>query len=348
MNPAIKARYFYGYIDAQELCYDGVNSERMQIFLLRLLCRWCILVALHSLLFRKTCRMKRTFISPVLGGALFVLFAAGLFTARAEHQSAQLLIKSTRGQASYCADGIHWLPLGPDVVLSKGAVLRTGASSTADIVLKSSGTALRMIPNTLLEVTRLEKEAAGEEVITWTVLDLRAGAVIASQHKLDRLSSFQINTLAGPVAIGGTEYLVQADGTVRCFAGQIWLGGNFAGNNGNFDVPAGFSFDPITKAIVPIAPGLLSVIAVDLDAVRKNARTVKQESGPAVVNRTHDHKTSPGNGHHHGDDNGGGDDNGQGGDNDGGNENGGPGGNGGGNGGHGGNGGGGHGDGGGD
>jgi hypothetical protein len=237
--------------------------------------------------------MKRTFISPILGGALFVLFAAGLVAARAEHQSAQLLIKSFRGQASYCVDGIHWKPLSTDVVLGKGAILQTGGNSTADIVLESSGTAIRMVPNTSLEVTRLEKEVAGEEVITWTALDLKAGGVIASQRKLDRLSTFQINTAVGPVAIGGTEYLVQADGTVRCFAGRIWVNGNFASA---VNVPAGFSFDPVTKGIAPIEANLITIVSPDLEAVRQNSRTLKKESGPVVMNMTEQRKTSPGQG----------------------------------------------------
>jgi hypothetical protein len=293
LNPAIKARYFYGYIGAQELCYDDVNSEKMRIFLLRFLSSWCILVASHSLLFRKSCRMKRTFISPVLGGALFLLFAAGLCAARAEHQSAQLLINSTRGQASYCADGVHWYPLGPDVILGKGAILRTGGSSTADLVLKSSGTALRMTPNTLLEVTRLEKEVAGEELITWTALDLRAGGVIASQRKLDRLSEFQINTAAGPVAIGGAQYLVQADGTVRCFAGRLSVN---AENAAPINVPAGFSFDPVTKAIIPIEANLVTMVTPDLNAVRQNGRNLKNEPGAVVMDMTQMRKSSPGQG----------------------------------------------------
>lgn len=235
-----------------------------------------------------------------LNGALFlgILFGAGLSSAYAERQNAQLLVKSDRGQASYCADGVHWRPLTPGVVLGKGAVLRTGESSTADIILNSSGTALRMIPNTLLQVAKLEKEVAGEEVITWTVLGLKAGGVIASQRKLDRLSTFQIDTAAGLVTIGSTEYLVQADGTVRCFAGRIWLSSNFAGSAGTSDVPAGFSFDPITKIIAPIGPGLLSVIAVDLNAVRQNAHAVKVEFGQAVIDRPDDDKVSPTKGHH--------------------------------------------------
>jgi hypothetical protein len=150
-----------------------------------------------------------------------------------------------------------------------------------------------MTPNTLLEVTRLEKEVAGEEVISWTVLDLRAGGVIASQRKLDQLSTFQINTAAGPVAIGGAQYLVQADGTVRCFTGRVSVN---AENAATINVPAGFSFDPVTKAIIPIEANLVTMVSPDLNAVRQNGRNLKNEPGAVVMDMTQMRKSSPGQG----------------------------------------------------
>lgn len=150
-----------------------------------------------------------------------------------------------------------------------------------------------MMPNTVLDVTRLEKEVAGEEVISWTVLDLRAGGVIASQRKLDRLSTFQINTLAGPVTIGRSEYLVRADGTVRCFAGRIDIDGNFAGIAAAMDVPPGFSFDPITKVVAPMEANFITLVAGDLNAVRQNASSAKKDSGHAVINMADQDKVSP-------------------------------------------------------
>jgi hypothetical protein len=242
--------------------------------------------------------VMRTVISPVFGGALFsaVFFCASAFVVHAEHESTQLLITSSRGQAAYSADGVHWLPVSADAALGKGALIRTGGSSTADVLLKSSGTALRMLPNTLLSVTRLEKQVAGEEIITWTVLDLKAGGVIASQQKMDRLSSFQINTAAGPVAIGGTEYLVQADGTVRCFTGRIWVNGDSAAYAAAINVPAGFSFDPVTRMISPIGASLVTMVSPDLEVVRHNSRSLKKESGEIVMNMTTERKVSPGQG----------------------------------------------------
>jgi hypothetical protein len=236
--------------------------------------------------------MGRPLILSVLVVVLIsgTVLAAGLSTARAEHENAQLLIKSFRGDAFYCDDGVHWLPLVPNVVLGGGAILRTGRSSTADLILNSSGTALRMIPNSVLEVSRLEKEVAGEEVITSTVLDLRAGGVIASQRRLDQPSTFQIHTSAGTVTIGRSEYLVQADGTVRCFAGRISVDGDFVA--AATELPAGFSFDPISKTVAPMQANFFTIVAADLETVRQNASSVKKDPGHAVINRVDKDKTS--------------------------------------------------------
>lgn len=231
---------------------------------------------------------------PALSG-VFVLgvFFSACSTLSAESQSGEMLVQSVRGQGSYCADKVNWLPLAPNVVLKQGAILRTEGNSTADVVMKSSGTALRLIPSTLLEVTRLEKEAAGEEVITRTALELRTGGVIGSQRKLENPSTFQIQTLTGTVTICGTRYLVKADGSVRCFTGSIWMDGNSVGSaEPGIVVPSGFSFDPATKAISAIQPGAMATLITEVDAVHQNAQSLKTGSGLAVM-RLDDRKVSP-------------------------------------------------------
>jgi len=76
----------------------------------------------------------------------------------------------------------NWLPLRSGVVLGKGTVLQTEWDSTADAVIASSGTAMRLMPGTLVEVTRLEKQMAGEDVITRTVLWICGPAVLSARN----------------------------------------------------------------------------------------------------------------------------------------------------------------------
>jgi hypothetical protein len=94
------------------------------------------------------------------------------------------------------------------------------------------------------------------------------------------------------VAIGGTEYLVQADGTVRCFAGRISINGTFA-DNAAINIPAGFSFDPVTRAVAPIQANLVTIVSPDLEVVRHNSRSLKKEPGAIVMNMADQNKVSP-------------------------------------------------------
>jgi hypothetical protein len=227
-----------------------------------------------------------------LSGALFagLFFITSLSALSAERQDDQLLVTSVRGRSSYSDDRINWHSLDSNIVLRKGAIIRTEGDSTADFIMNSSGTALRLMPNTLVETTTLEKEVAGEEVITWTVLELRAGGIIGAQRRLDNLSTFRIDTQAGAAKIRGSEYMVLADGTVRCLAGLVMVD-SAANGWETFNVLAGSSFDPTTKALAPTDQGVFTMVAADMDAVRKNGRSIKKESGYVMVKL--DEKVSP-------------------------------------------------------
>ena len=237
--------------------------------------------------------MRRDLMASAFSGvvSLGVLFSTCSAVQSAESQAGEILVKSLRGRASYCQDKVNWLPLVPNLVLKQGAILRTEGNSTADVVIKSSGTALRLTSSTLLEVTRLEKEVAGEDLITRTALELRTGALIGSQRKLENPSAFQIQTRAGTVSIRGTKYLVKADGTVRCFSGSISVDDNsVASAEPAIAVPAGFSFDPATKAISAIEPGIMTALITDVNAVHQNAQSLKKDSGQLVMRLEEDKK----------------------------------------------------------
>ena len=223
---------------------------------------------------------------------LSAVFFSVCFSGRSlDSPNGELLVKAVHGQGSCCTDKVNWLALAPGVVLKQGAILRTEGNSTADVIIKSSGTALRLNPSTLLEVTRLEKEVAGEEVVTRTALELRTGALIGSQRKLENPSTFEIQTRAGTVTIRGTKYLVQADGTVRCFTGSIRMDDNSVGSAESvIAVPAGFSFDPATKRISAMEPGIMATLITDVKTVNQNAQSFKTGSELAVMRLGEDKK----------------------------------------------------------
>lgn len=214
------------------------------------------------------------------------LFAAACLAAASEDtDSGQVLVKSVQGVAAYSTDQVTWLPLRPGVVLGRGAILRTEADSTADLILKHSGTALRMRPDTVLEVARLDKTIAGEEFITETSLNLKSGSIVGSQRKLHKPSTFQIALPGGVATICGTEYLVRADGAVTCLSGEVSVIYNRPRNGGSVkaEVPAGFSFDPATGQVVATTPDYLTNIIADINTVRNNAQTFKVGCATVIV-----------------------------------------------------------------
>src|ERR1044071_9272040 len=113
------------------------------------------------------------------------------------------------------------LPLKENLVLTRGAEIKTGNDTTVDIILQYNGTVLRLLGNSTLSFDKLNKENAGEEVITETSLNLKSGCILGSQRKLAVPSSFEVNTPRGIVTIKGTEYVVRSDGAVGVLSGSV-------------------------------------------------------------------------------------------------------------------------------
>ena len=226
---------------------------------------------------------------PVFSGrAVLSLLAAvacsSLLVANAEVQSGRVLIKAVQGAVSY-STGADWQPLKENLTLGRGAEIRTGANANVDLILQYNGTVLRLMPNSVLSLDKLNKENAGEEVITETSLKLKAGSILGSQRKLATPSTFQVNIPGGVATIKGTEYLVRADGAVTVLSGSVQVIYNLPHNGGSIkvDVPAGFSFNPATGAVVPTTSGYLQNIIADINTVRENANVFKAGGATIVV-----------------------------------------------------------------
>jgi hypothetical protein len=185
-----------------------------------------------------------------------------------DFQSGEAYIKSIQGTATYSLDHSTWSVLKPGMTLQKGDALRTGPDSTADLEFKYSGTALRVKPNSSLELAKLDEMVAGEDVIIDTRLNLESGSVIGSQDKLPPPSTFTIITRNGSVIIKGTEYSVAANGAVACFRGEVAVNSSQHGSVVSTEVPAGFSFNPAKGQVVVTSPSDLSKFNPDLQKVR--------------------------------------------------------------------------------
>lgn len=218
-----------------------------------------------------------------------VLFAAtSLFLAvnysQAEIKSGQVLVQSVTGQATYLK-GDTWEPLVANTVIGKGTAIKTGPESAVDLILQYNGTVLRLTESSMLSFDKLNKEDAGDSVVTETSLNLLAGSLVGSQRKLASPSTFAIKIPGGVATIKGTEYLVRADGAVTCLSGSVSVTYNLPGNGGSVKVTvgAGFSFDPKTGQVVATTSAYLHNIVADIDTVRQNAQTFKTGGATVVV-----------------------------------------------------------------
>jgi len=212
--------------------------------------------------------------------SLAAAVASIVSVANAQIQSGQVLIQAVHGSATYTSAG-KVLPLQENLVLSRGAVLNTSKDATVDLVLQYSGTVLRLLPDSTLSFDKLNKESAGEEIITETSLNLTAGSIVGSQRKLAIPSTFVVNTPNGVATIKGTEYVVRADGAVGVVSGSVQVIYNLPNNGGSIKVtvPAGSYFDPVTGTV---KTGSLAS-GTDINTVRNNAMVFKFGGATIVV-----------------------------------------------------------------
>ena len=215
---------------------------------------------------------------------VIVLGAGSAAKSSATPQAAEVVIQDITGAASFSARG-KWKPLRKGMTLGEGAIIKTEAGSTVDLLFYASRTALRLTPNSSVRLDKLSKTPGADAWISDTTLTLLAGRLAGTQRKLALPSRFQINVAGGVATIVGTEYLVRSDGAVTVTSGTVSLNWNLPGNKGSVKVTvsAGFSFDPATGQVVPTTSAYLQDIIADISTTKHNAQVFKVGGGTLVV-----------------------------------------------------------------
>jgi hypothetical protein len=215
---------------------------------------------------------------------LILLVATCVSISQAAIKTAQVSVREVKGNASFLIGG-SWQALKPHMALAEGAVVKTEADSTLDLVFQDSGTALRLTPDSKLRLDKIAVDRVGGGVITDTSLTLLSGAVAGTQRKLAMPSRFEIQTETATAEIVGTEYYVRADGAVTVVSGAVSLNFNKPANGGSVKVTvqAGFSFDPKTGQVVPTTPAYLQNIVAHIITTKNNAEVFKVGGATLVV-----------------------------------------------------------------
>lgn len=213
------------------------------------------------------------------------LFFSATLLVRAESTIAKISLLEVRGDVSYSTDGSHFQSLHVGDFVKPGATVETGSGSTVDLMLPDSGTVLRLLPDSKLSFSRLQKQPAGEQIVSDSSLKLLKGSIIGSQRKLALPSHFDIVTRREVATIVGTEYIVNADGAVTVLDGAVTINYNLPGNQGSIKVtiPQGSTFDPASGTVVPTDPIYLQNVIADVTTVRQNAQTFKTGHATIVI-----------------------------------------------------------------
>src|SRR5262245_36309111 len=99
----------------------------------------------RSLTMKYVPEFSRRAVSSLLAAAIANIFCL----ASAQVQPGQVLVQAVHGSASYSSGGVSF-PVKPNLVLSRGAVVKTGPEATVDLTLQYNGTVLRLMPNSTL------------------------------------------------------------------------------------------------------------------------------------------------------------------------------------------------------
>lgn len=235
-----------------------------------------------------------------------VVLASGMYCVVCNHaeasdlQSGELQVKSIQGSVVYSTDHSTWADLKPGMTLGQGAQLKTGPDASADLDFEYSGTALRLRSNSQLELTRMDEVVADGNVIIDTRLDLTAGSLVGSQDKLEKPSTFTILTPNVSATIRGTQYVVSSDGAVTCMRGEVAVtASSHQGSPISAQVPAGFSFNPVTSQVTATAPANLPGSNRDIQTVQFNVDKLGNGDRYSHPGQDPDCEVSPHKGHHH-------------------------------------------------
>lgn len=189
--------------------------------------------------------------------ALFSLVSPPGFAAEAT-----ALVRGVRGNAEVTlADGSREkFRIGKK--LAPGAQVKTANESMVDITFSDNSFVVRLKPDTLLTLGKLDfQKEHGEKKFTVT-LDLREGGILTA-IRIPPGSSFSVKIPHGLVKLtsGSNEFELGSDGNLKCFSGDL----DIELDQIHYTVPPGMRLDPKSKAIAPFPPPICRLYTRHVD-----------------------------------------------------------------------------------
>lgn len=252
----------------------------------------------------------------ILAVALFGILALSQAQAQQARPGFATAIR-TQGEVSYTLGDGKWYPLVAGKYLPPGSSIRTGDNGTVDIILGKSielpqakwtperislapdapvrgmityqpsaeQNMVRLIPNSTLQIDRLNTTDTGADTVSDTELDLKEGKIYASVKKLSGASQYMVKIPNGVAGVRGTWFSLGAMGECAVYesqSGGLLLAMTLHGTPITIQINPGFIFSPSSVNVggtpggqgggnqnpVPITPELLKELAQIFDALK--------------------------------------------------------------------------------
>jgi hypothetical protein len=194
--------------------------------------------------------MKRT--QRLLNGLIACVAALAMvytLAAQAADQNTAKVIR-LKGGARYKIGNNEWKQLKLGDIVRPGTVIQTGDKSRVDFLLGEAAAPVakrvpaemitymptaeqnivRLWENTLVSVDKLTAISTGADVVTETLLDLKAGHITGEVKKMSAASKFEVKIPNGVAGIRGTIFDISAEGLIKVLSGSVVL--VYTGANG--------------------------------------------------------------------------------------------------------------------
>ncbi|MCP5518125.1 MAG: FecR domain-containing protein [Verrucomicrobiales bacterium] len=150
------------------------------------------------------------------------------------------------GGAQFTTDGATWNTLQVGTTLHAGATVKTDAAGVVDLDLGRNGPALRITPDTTLQIQTLDLMTGEGETAATTELGLPNGKIHATVRKLGASSKYEIKTPVSTCGVRGTDLSASSRGDFVIENGNGYVRYTAPGQTEprQFQVPGGYTFDP--------------------------------------------------------------------------------------------------------
>jgi len=127
-------------------------------------------------------------------------------------RAGKAIVRSKHGEIEVANDGVI-RPMSVNMELPAGTIIKTSNDAEAYLQVNGFTSTVKLVPNTVAEINRMEQrgEFAGGD--SYTVLTLKIGSILGSVRKISADSLYEIRTPNGVARIRGTDFQIAATPT---------------------------------------------------------------------------------------------------------------------------------------